>query len=279
MSDKCAGCSKYQECHGKAPEKQISNIKNKILVMSGKGGVGKSTVAVNLAVALSNQGYKTGLMDIDLHGPSIPTLLGLEGELLEVDENVLYPIEYNENLKVVSIGLLLQDPDSALIWRGPAKYGVIKQFIEDVQWGELDYLIVDCPPGTGDEPLSVIQELEPVTGAIVVTTPQQLSISDVRKSINFCKEMEVPVIGVIENMSGFSYEGKVIDIFKSGGGSKMAQEMGVSFLGNIPFEPQIVECCDEGKSVVNSQNDAISNVFSGFLVKILEFCKEKFIKN
>lgn len=279
MSDKCKGCSKYQECHSKAPEKQISNIKNKILVMSGKGGVGKSTVAVNLAVTLSIQGYKTGLMDIDLHGPSIPTLLGMEGELLEVDENVLYPIEYNEKLKVVSIGLLLQDSDSALIWRGPAKYGVIKQFIEDVYWGELDYLIVDCPPGTGDEPLSVIQELEPVTGAIVVTTPQRLSISDVRKSINFCKEMEVPLIGVIENMSGFSYEGRVIDIFKSGGGNKMAQEMDVPFLGSIPFEPKIVEYCDAGKPVVNSQNDSISNVFFGFLEKILEFCKEKINKN
>lgn len=279
MSDKCTGCSKYQECHSKAPEKQISNIKNKILVMSGKGGVGKSTIAVNLAAALSIQGYKTGLMDIDLHGPSIPTLLGLDGELLEVDENVLYPIEYNENLKVVSIGLLLQDPDSALIWRGPAKYGVIKQFIQDVEWGELDYLIVDCPPGTGDEPLSVIQELEPITGAIVVTTPQRLSISDVRKSINFCKEMEVPVIGVIENMSGFTYEGKVIDIFKSGGGSKMAQEMGVPFLGSISFDPKIVECCDEGKPVVNLQDNFISNVFSGFIASIREFCKEKFIKN
>ncbi|NLF82778.1 MAG: P-loop NTPase [Candidatus Gastranaerophilales bacterium] len=226
-----------------------NNIKNKIVVMSGKGGVGKSTVATNIATSLALKGYKTGLLDVDIHGPSIPTIFGLEGQRVVGSETGMLPLSFGDNLKIISIGFLIDDPDCAIIWRGPAKAGVIQQFINDVDWGELDYLIVDCPPGTGDEPLSVIQMLEGVTGAVIVTTPQKLAIADVRKSVNFCEKLEVPVLGVIENMSGFICTecNKTIEIFKSGGGEKMAQDMNVPFLGKIPLDPNIVDAGDSGK--------------------------------
>jgi len=230
-----------------------NKIKNKIVVLSGKGGVGKSTVAANIAMSLAMKGYKTGLLDVDIHGPSIPVILGLENERTQGNEQVLFPCEYGDGLlKVISIALMLDNADDAIIWRGPAKTGVIKQFIENVEWGELDYLIVDCPPGTGDEPLSAIQMLESVTGAVIVTTPQKLAISDVRKSVNFCEKLKVPVLGVIENMSGFVCPecNKTVDIFKSGGGEKMAEDMGVPFLGKIPIDPIIVEAGDSGKPFV-----------------------------
>ena len=226
-----------------------NNIKNKIVVLSGKGGVGKSTVAANIAMSLALKGYKTGLLDVDIHGPSIPTILGLENARVQGTDEFLFPCEYKEGLlKVISIAFMLNNPDDAIIWRGPAKTGVIKQFVEDVLWEELDYLIVDCPPGTGDEPLSVVQLLEDVTGAVIVTTPQKLAISDVRKSVNFCSKVNVPIFGIIENMSGFICPecNKSIDIFKSGGGEKMAQDMDVPFLGKIPIDPDIVEAGDSG---------------------------------
>lgn len=228
---------------------RLSKIKNKIIVMSGKGGVGKSTVAANIAVSLALKGYKTGLLDVDIDGPSIPTIFGLEKERAHGTEDALLPIVFGDSLKIISIGFLIDDLDSAIIWRGPAKAGVIQQFVKDVEWGELDYLIVDCPPGTGDEPLSIIQLLEDVTGAVIVTTPQKLAIADVRKSINFCEKVNVPVIGVIENMSGFICPecNKTVEIFKAGGGEKMAQDMNVPFLGKIPIDPQIVDAGDSGK--------------------------------
>lgn len=228
---------------------RLSKIKNKIVVMSGKGGVGKSTVAANIAMSLALNGYKTGLLDVDIHGPSIPTIFGLENERAQGTEEALLPVIFGESLKIISIGFLIDNADSAIIWRGPAKAGVIQQFIKDVEWGELDYLIVDCPPGTGDEPLSVIQLLGEGTGAVIVTTPQKLAIADVRKSVDFCKKLEVSILGVIENMSGFVCPDckKTYDIFKSGGGQEMAKSMDILFLGKIPLDPSIVDAGDSGK--------------------------------
>ena len=232
--------------------KKMTRIKHKILVLSGKGGVGKSTVAANMAVALSLEGKKVGLLDVDIHGPSIPGILNLNGQKLEAVGETIIPVKMNKNLKVMSIGFMLENNDDAVIWRGPMKYQVIKQFLKDVDWGELDFLIIDSPPGTGDEPLSVIQMLEDADGAIIVTTPQNVAISDVRKGIGFCRKLKLPIIGVIENMSGFICPkcGEVTDIFKTGGGEKMANEMNVPFLGKIPVDPEIVEACDLGKPYI-----------------------------
>ena len=183
--------------------RRLSGIRHKILVLSGKGGVGKSTVAVNLAVALAMEGWKTGILDVDFHGPSVPMLLNMKGELLKAgDGDGILPLESPYGVKVISLGFALGDADEAVIWRGPMKMGVIKQLLADVQWGELDYLVVDFPPGTGDEPLSVAQLIPDSDGAVIVTTPQDLSLQDVRKSINFCHQLKIPVLGVLENMSG-----------------------------------------------------------------------------
>ncbi len=267
--DPCSGCSKSGSCSDSdkrscdqklAQERIASNlaaIKHKILVMSGKGGVGKSSTAANLAVTLAQQGATVGLMDIDLHGPSIPTILGWEGQHPPVNEAGMVPLQRG-NLKMMSIGFLLESQDDALIWRGPAKAGVIQQFIKDVQWGELDYLIVDCPPGTGDEPLTIAQMLGDGCGAVLVTTPQQVALVDVRKSVTFCRKLEMPVYGIIENMSGFvcPHCNKTTDIFKKGGGQKMAADMQVPFLGQIPMDPRMVEAGDDGKPMIESYPDS-----------------------
>jgi ATP-binding protein involved in chromosome partitioning len=232
---------------------RLSKIRHKILVLSGKGGVGKSTVAVNLAVALAMEGWRTGLLDVDFHGPSVPTLLHLTGGLFKSAEGGgILPLESEYGIKVVSLGFALGHSDEAVIWRGPMKMGVIKQLLTDVEWGELDYLIVDFPPGTGDEPLSVAQLIPDSDGAVIVTTPQDLSLQDVRKSINFCRQLKIPVLGVIENMSGLicPHCHKLIEVFKIGGGETMAREMGVPFLGRIPMDPQIVGTSDEGKPFI-----------------------------
>ena len=230
---------------------RLHRIRHKILVMSGKGGVGKSTVAANLAISLSLAGKRVGLLDVDIHGPSIPKMLHLEDSIVQTRDGVMLPVEH-AGLKVMSIGFLLRDRDDAVIWRGPRKMTVIKQFLEDVAWGDLDYLIIDAPPGTGDEPLSVCQLATPVDGAIVVTTPQDVATADVRKSINFCHQLELPVLGVVENMSGFVCPkcGDVTDIFKSGGGERMAADMVVPFLGRIPIDPAIGQACDDGTPFV-----------------------------
>jgi len=233
--------------------RRLSAIRHKILVLSGKGGVGKSTVAVNLAVALAMEGWKTGLLDVDFHGPSVPMLLNMTGELFKAgDGGGILPLQSPYGIKVVSLGFALGHADDAVIWRGPMKMGVIKQLLADVEWGELDYLVVDFPPGTGDEPLSVAQLIPNSDGAVIVTTPQDLSLQDVRKSINFCHQLKIPVLGVIENMSGLvcPHCGTVIDVFKKGGGEAMARQMGVPFLGRIPMDPQIVGTSDEGKPFV-----------------------------
>jgi ATP-binding protein involved in chromosome partitioning len=236
--------------------KNLRQIKHKLIVLSGKGGVGKSTVSVNLALALSEKGYDVGLLDSDLHGPSIPKMLGVEDGRPEPTETGFNPISLSSHLKVMSIGFLLQDRDSPVIWRGPLKMGAIKQFIGDCNWGNLDYLIVDLPPGTGDEPLSIAQLIPHSDGAIIVTTPQDVALVSVRKSINFVKKMNMHVIGIIENMSGFKcpHCGKSIDIFKTGGGLKASKDFNVPFLGKVPLDSQIVETGDSGEPFVIKNN-------------------------
>lgn len=258
----------------------MARIAHKIIVLSGKGGVGKSTVAVNLAVSLAEKKFKTGLLDIDIHGPSVPKLLGIDsGQVMGTRNGKMTPVEYNEYLKVISIGFLLQDNDTAIIWRGPMKYTVIKQFLADVDWGDLDYLVVDSPPGTGDEPLSICQLIENADGAVVVTTPQDVALIDVRKSVNFCKQLNMPVIGVVENMSGFTcpHCGKVTDIFKNGGGEKMAGDMGVPFLGSIPIEHQIAASGDSGKPFHNAaelNTTAAQKEFASIVETIIKGAKK-----
>jgi Mrp family chromosome partitioning ATPase len=228
--------------------RRMCRIGYKLLVMSGKGGVGKSTVAANLATSLALAGKHVGLLDVDIHGPSIPKLMGLDDSQAVVHDGELAPLEIGDNLKVMSIAFFLPSNRDAVIWRGPRKYGVIRQFLKDVDWGLLDYLVIDAPPGTGDEPLSVAQMVGQPAGAILVTTPQQLAVADVRRSVSFCEKVSMPVVGIIENMSGLvcPHCGGQIDLFKTGGGASLAQEMGVPLLGRIPLDPQIVTCGDAG---------------------------------
>lgn len=253
--------------------KRVAAIKHRILVLSGKGGVGKSSVAANLALALAQKGKRVGLLDVDIHGPSIPHILGIDGfppELIqsqpvraghpsepERDSAVLQPVSAGHNLHVMSMGFLLSDRKTAVIWRGPMKYNVIKQFIRDVEWGELDYLVVDSPPGTGDEPLSVAQLLGGGAGAVLVTTPQQLAVADVRRCATFCRQLKIRILGIVENMSGFLCPqcGEKTEIFKTGGGHRLAQEMNVPFLGAIPIDPGLMQAGDEGISYLQRFRD------------------------
>ncbi len=237
----------------------MARIGRKILVLSGKGGVGKSTVAANLATALARAGRKVGLLDVDLHGPSIPKLMGLEGRRLGPDPTGgAVPILVGGNLSVVSVAMLLDGADDAVIWRGPLKHNVIRQFLSDVSWGELDCLVVDSPPGTGDEPLSVAKLVGDGAEAVVVTTPQDVAISDVRRCITFCRTLALPVAGIIENMSGLvcPHCGRTVDLFGAGGGEALAAETGVAFLGRIPLDPQIVLSGDRGASFVEAHPDS-----------------------
>lgn len=232
-------------------ESTLKRIKHKLLVMSGKGGVGKSTIASNLAVALSKRDLKVGLMDVDLHGPSIAGIMGLSGLLEVVDGNLAQPKAFSNNLGVVSMASLLRDQDQAVIWRGPAKTGAIRKFISDIKWDDLDYLVVDSPPGTGDEPMTVADTI-PDAKAIIVTTPQQIALGDVRKSINFCRHVGLEIMGIIENMGAFtcSHCGKKITLFKEGGGRETAEKASVPFLGTLPFYQPMVKACDEGNPVM-----------------------------
>jgi Mrp family chromosome partitioning ATPase/predicted Fe-Mo cluster-binding NifX family protein len=251
---------------------RMKTIKHKILVLSGKGGVGKSTVAANIATALAVAGRRIGLLDIDVHGPSIPRLLGVEGMPIGGSKDELYPLAIGDNLHVMSVGFMLRSQDDAVIWRGPMKFNVIKQFLGDVAWGELDYLIVDSPPGTGDEPLSIAQLIRDADGAVIVTTPQSIALSDVRKCISFCGQLQIPVIGVVENMSGFVCPkcGERTDIFKSGGGERMAGELGVPFLGRVPIEPSIVTASDDGQPyVVNFPDTEVGKIFAAITESVL----------
>jgi len=237
---------------------RMRDIGRKLLILSGKGGVGKSTVAANLAVSLAAAGKTVGLLDVDIHGPSIPKLMGLEGRRPTMDGAQVGPLQVADNLKVMSIAFLLDSHTDAVIWRGPRKYGVIRQFLKDVAWGQLDYLVVDSPPGTGDEPLSVAQLVGSPAGAVIVTTPQDLSISDVRRCVSFCNALSLPVVGIVENMSGLicPHCGERINLFKTGGGQALAEEMNVPFLGRIPIDPQIVASGDSGTPFVQAFPDS-----------------------
>jgi Mrp family chromosome partitioning ATPase len=250
----------------------LKKIKNKLIVMSGKGGVGKTSTSVNLSIALANKGYKVGIMDVDLHGPDVPRMLGLKGMLNVNQSRKLQPIERTENLKAVSIESLTMSKDDAIIWRGPIKFSAIKQFIGDVDWGELDFLIIDSPPGTGDEPLTIAQTISDAK-AIIVTTPQEVSLADVRKSINFCKTVKMGIFGLIENMSGFMcpHCGETVDIFGNGGGEKTATASGIRFLGKIPMDPKVVSCGDRGESIQEAYKDSpVSKAISDIADQVAE---------
>ena len=253
-------------------ERRVCLIQHKLLVLSGKGGVGKSTVAVNLAVSLARAGKKVGLLDIDVHGPSIPGLLGLQGRQILGSEEGMLPVRMNDNLAVMSIGFLVGDEKTPVIWRGPMKHGVIRQFLKDVAWGELDYLVVDSPPGTGDEPMSIAQLVGSPAGAVIVTTPQDVAIADVRRCVSFCNTVSMPVVGIVENMSGYVCPkcGERIDLFKTGGGKILAEEMNVPFLGDIPIDPQIVTSGDAGQPFVDTQEQtSAGQAFAGIVQSVL----------
>lgn len=239
-------------------KENLSKIKNKLIIISGKGGVGKTTTAVNLAYGLASKGKSVGILDIDIHGPNIAKMLGIEGKKLEKSDLGIEPIMVIPKLKTISISFLLDNPDQPVIWRGPLKMTVIKQFLSDVNWGELDYLIIDSPPGTGDEPLSVCQLIPDLNGAVIVTTPQDVAILDSRKSIFFARELKIPVVGIIENMSGLVCPrcGEEISLFGIGGGEKAALDLGVPFLGRIPIEPEMVKFGDEGKPFIDSMKES-----------------------
>lgn len=242
-----------QEPSAKMVER-MGRIKHKILVLSGKGGVGKSTVSTQLALALVKAGKKVGLLDIDLCGPSVPTLLALKDKSVHQASEGWVPVfaDKEQRLSVMSIGFLLDSPDVPVVWRGPKKNAVIKQFLEDVCWGDLDYLVIDTPPGTSDEHISVTQYLGSFNpdGAVIVTTPQGVSLSDVRKEISFCKKIGLPVLGVVENMSGFVCPccQEVTNVFSTGGGEAMAKDMGVPFIGRVPLDPNLTTCGEAGVS-------------------------------
>lgn len=250
----------------------LTKIKNRLLVFSGKGGVGKSTVAANLAVAFSQKGLNVGLMDVDIHGPNLAKFLGVEDKRLDTSPDGIKPVEVNDHLKLISMAFLLQDPNLPVIWRGPMKMKAIQQFLGDVAWGDLDWLVIDSPPGTGDEPLSVAQ-LIPATGAVIVTTPQEVSLLDSRKAVAFAWRLNLKVFGIIENMSGMvcPHCGGKIDLFKVGGGERAALELGVPFLGRIPIDPQIVLLGDEGKPFVMARPDSeASQAFMKIVEKIIK---------
>ncbi|MBI9076768.1 MAG: Mrp/NBP35 family ATP-binding protein [Desulfatibacillum sp.] len=284
MSDQCSseGCSSAQgggkmahNMQDKIIESSLAKIKNKILVMSGKGGVGKSSVAANIAAGLAKRGKKVGLMDVDLHGPSIAKMMGINGMLDVTPDNFIMPWQYDKNLKVVSMQALMPEKDHAVIWRGPAKTGVIRQFIADVFWEELDVMVIDSPPGTGDEPLTVAQVV-PDAMAVIVATPQEVALADVRKSINFCQTVEMNILGLVENMGGFKcpHCGELIEVFPTGNGKITATQMGIPFLGSLPFDPDVVKACDNGTPIINlNANSPFSVGMNQIIDRILEKCK------
>ncbi|KAN0026999.1 hypothetical protein ACTFIU_009678 [Dictyostelium citrinum] len=288
----CAGCPNQQICatapKGPDPdiveiEERMKTVKNKILVLSGKGGVGKSTFSSQLSFALSmDEKVEVGLLDIDICGPSIPKIMGLEGENIHISGQGWDPVYVQDNLAVMSVGFLLDKEEDAVIWRGPKKNGIIKQFLKDVYWNDLDYLVIDTPPGTSDEHLSIVQYLKTsnLSGAVIVTSPQDVALIDVRKEINFCKKVGVPIIGVVENMSGFVCPkcNKESQIFipTTGGAEKMSQDMNVPFLGRIPIDPLIARSCDEGKSyLITHPNSEATKQYNLIFNKIKETVNNK----
>ena len=276
--ENCSSCSSASTPHpqkGLPPRSKI-DVKHVILVLSGKGGVGKSTVSVNLASALSAHGRNVGLLDLDFHGPNIPKMLGIEGQKPAVLEKHIEPVHVTGTLAVMSMAFLLPDTSTPVVWRGPMKMAAIQQFLEEVNWGTLDYLVVDLPPGTGDEALSIAQLAPNVKGAVIVTTPQDVAVLDAVKSVKFIQKLEVPVIGIIENMSGMicPHCGDTIDLFGRGGGKKAAEDLNVPYLGAIPLDPEMVKAGDEGRPYVLRHADtptwkAVDAVMEN-LVKLVE---------
>jgi Mrp family chromosome partitioning ATPase len=263
---------KIEEQKDAAVKTALQKIKHKIIVMSGKGGVGKTSTAVNLSLALADAGNKVGIMDVDLHGPDVPRMLGLDGMPELMSNKKLSPIKYSQNLSAMSIESFIPSKDDAIIWRGPMKYSAIRQFIGDVEWGDLDFLVIDSPPGTGDEPLTVAQIVSDAR-AVIVTTPQEVALADVRKSINFCKTLKIEIFGLIENMSGLScpHCGEMIDLFGSGGGERTAKQTGIRFLGRIPFDPNVVACGDSGACYQKVHADtAVSRAYAEVASKLAQ---------
>ncbi|MBT3169019.1 MAG: Mrp/NBP35 family ATP-binding protein [Candidatus Cloacimonetes bacterium] len=252
----------------------LNKIKKKVIILSGKGGVGKSTVSVNVALGLAKNGYKVGILDVDIHGPSIAKMLGIEDKKLLVAKSQKFPapIRVNDNLYAMSIANLISNPDEPIIWRGPIKIGVIKQFMQDINWPELDFLIIDSPPGTGDEPLSVVQTLNKVDGAIIVSTPQDIALLDARKTIKFSQKMDVPILGIVENMSTFAcpHCGEAIDIFAGLGIEKAAKDFDVEIIGKIPLDPQIVKSGDSGISHLENNQNSTSAIAIEKMIKKIE---------
>ena len=255
----CSTCKQSSGC-GQAntlPPRAELDVKHVILVLSGKGGVGKSTVAVNLAYALSNHGRQVGLLDLDIHGPNVPKMLGLEDHQLSSENNKIIPVRVTGSLQVISMAFLLPDKSAPIVWRGAMKAGAIRQFLEDTKWGSLDYLVVDLPPGTGDEALTIAQIAPNLRGAVIVTTPQDVSTLDSTKAITFVEMLKMDVLGVVENMSGLTcpHCGEVIDLFGKGGGERIANEHNVPFLGSIPLDPEMRKAGDEGRPFIIKRKD------------------------
>ncbi|MEM3699405.1 MAG: Mrp/NBP35 family ATP-binding protein [Candidatus Bathyarchaeia archaeon] len=259
---------------------RMSKVKHKIAVISGKGGVGKSTITVNLAVAFALQGHvnHVGILDADIHGPSIPKILGLSGQRLQAGPAGVFPALGSLGIKVVSMDFLLPDENAPVIWRGPLKMTAIRQFLSDIVWGDLDILLIDLPPGTGDEPLSIAQLLPDIDGVIIVTIPSEVSQIVVKKAATFARRLGMPIIGVIENMSGFICPncGAKVDIFQSGGGKKIAEEMGIQSLGSIPIDQKISEASDKGTPFIIKYPDSpASKAFMEIVKKVKEFLKSR----
>ena len=259
---------------------RMSKIKRKIAVISGKGGVGKSTVTVNLATAFAMHGHadRVGILDADIHGPSVPKIMGLTGQRLQVGPQGVFPASGSSGIKVVSMDFLLPDENAPVIWRGPLKMTAIRQFLSDIVWGDLDFLLIDLPPGTGDEPLSVAQLLPEMDGVVIVTIPSEVSQIVVKKAVIFARKLGMPVIGIVENMSGFVCPkcGARIDIFRSGGGRKIAEELSVPFLGSIPIDEKVAEDSDKGiPFIVEHADSPASKAFMEIVRRIEEFLKSR----
>lgn len=256
--DTCPTAQQHTASPKGLPPKAKIDVKHVILVLSGKGGVGKSTVSVNLAYALANHGKKTGLLDLDIHGPNIPKMLGIEDQHPAVMGKTIEPVHVTGNLSVLSMAFLLPDKSTPVIWRGPMKMTAIQQFLGEVNWGALDYLVVDLPPGTGDEALSIVQLAPNVRGAVIVTTPQDVAVMDALKAAKFIEKLDLPIIGIIENMSGMicPHCGETVNLFGSGGGKAAAADLGIPFLGAIPLDPAMVKAGDEGRPYISSHADS-----------------------
>jgi ATP-binding protein involved in chromosome partitioning len=289
---KCNSCSQVNECTDPQKEKweqeqrlkqKISKIKHKIAVISGKGGVGKSTVTVNLAMAFAiyKGANKVGILDADIHGPTVPKMLGLKGQKLQANPTCISPVTGPSGIKVVSMDFLLPNDAAPVIWRGPIKMKAIQQFLSDITWGELDFLFVDLPPGTGDEPLSVMQLIPDMDGVVIVTIPSEVSQNVVKKAVTFARRLGVPVIGIVENMSGFICPecGAKVDIFKVGGGQKIAQDLAVPFLGSIPIDPEICSDSDKGTPfIAEHPNSPATKAFTEIVKKIENFLQHHALK-